>query len=89
MGRLNSFESVVLKDNSLSVKYTFLAESIAKRSQKTAQILGGQKMVNRTDKNSKNNRGETNKKDLENEIYLVWQGLKDDYRTYCGVTSFS
>ena len=42
-------------------------------------------MLNRTDKNNENNRGEINKKDLKNEIYPVWQGLQDDYRTYCGI----
>ena len=31
-------------------------------------------MLNRTDKNNENNRGEINKKDLKNEIYPVWQG---------------
>ena len=46
-------------------------------------------MLNRTDKNNENNRVEINKKDLKNEIYPVWQGLKDDYRTYCVINSFS
>lgn len=34
-------------------------------------------MLNRTDNNNENNRGEINKKDLETEIYLVWQGHVD------------
>ena len=68
------FESVTLKDNSVSVKYTFFAESVAKRSRKTKEIMEGQNMLNRTDKNNENNRGEINKKDLKNEIYPVWQG---------------
>lgn len=83
------FESVTLKDNSVSVKYTFFAQSVAKRSSKTREILGGVNMFNRTDENDQNNRGEFNKKDLKNEIYPVWQGLKDDYQTYCGIVSFS
>lgn len=33
-------------------------------------------------KPSVNNRGETKRKDLVNEICPSWQGLKDDYRTY-------
>ncbi|MBQ69543.1 hypothetical protein CL689_05725, partial [Candidatus Saccharibacteria bacterium] len=68
------FESVTLKDNSVSVKYTFFAESVAKRSRKTKEIMEGQNMLNRTDKDSENNRGKINKKDLKNEIYPVWQG---------------
>ena len=68
------FESVTLKDNSVSVKYTFFAESVAKKSRKTKKIMEGQNMLNRTVKNNENNRGETNKKDLKNEIYPVWQG---------------
>lgn len=68
------FESVTLKDNSVSVKYTFFAESVAKRSSKTKEIMEEQNMLNRTDKDDENNRGETNKKDLKNEIYPVWQG---------------
>ena len=51
--------------------------------------MEGQNMLNRTDENGENNRGEINKKDLKNEIYPVWQGLKDDYRTHCGVIGFS
>ena len=68
------FETVTLKDNSVSVKYTFFAESVAKRSRKTKEIMEEQNMLNRTDKNNENNRGEINKKDLKNEIYPVWQG---------------
>ena len=80
---------MTLKDNSVSVKYTFFAESVAKRSRKTKEIMEEQNMLNRTDKNNENNRVEINKKDLKNEIYPVWQGLQDDYRTYCGVICFS
>lgn len=45
-------------------------------------------MLNRTGKKEENNRGEINKKDLRNEIYPAWQGLQDDYRTYCCIASF-
>ena len=37
-------------------------------------------MLNRTDKDDENNRGEINKKDLKNEIYPVWQGWSDSNR---------
>ena len=48
-----------------------------------------QKMLNQTAKNEEINRGTGIKIDLKNEIYPVWQGLKDDYQTYCGIVSFS
>ena len=80
---------MTLKDNSVSVKYTFFAESVAKRSRKTKEIMEEQNMLNRTENNDKNNRVQINKKDLKNEIYPVWQGLHDDYRTYCGIVCFS
>lgn len=71
------FESVTLKDNSVSVKFTFFAESVARRSAKTKQIMKEKNMLNRTDNNNENNRGEINKKDLETEIYPVWQEWRD------------
>ena len=76
---------MTLKDNSVSVKYTFFAESVAKRSRKTKEIMEEQNMLNRTDKNYENNRGEINKKDLKNEIYPVWQGYIDEDRTFYSV----
>jgi len=67
------FFIVILKDNSVSVKYTFFAESVAKRSRKTKEIMKGEKMLNRTDKDCKNDRAQESKKDLETEVYPVWQ----------------
>ena len=46
-------------------------------------------MLNRTDKNNENNRGEINKKDLKNEIYPVWQGYMDEDRTLYSVRESS
>ena len=46
-----------------------------------------QKVLNQTAEKDEINRGEINKKDLKNEIYPVWQGLQDDYLTFCGVIS--
>ncbi len=62
------FDEIVYASNSVSVKLSFLAESIAKRSDETRQIMETQKVLNQTAKN---------------EIYPVWQGLRDDYQTYC------
>ena len=65
------------------------AELIAKYSSKTRELLGTQKSNDRTFTNSENNRGQNNEKSAENALYPLWQGLKDDYRTYCGIISFS
>ena len=82
------FDEIVYVGGSVSVKLSFLAESIAKRSDETRQIMETQKVLNQTAKNDEINSGQENKIDLKNEIYPVWQGLKDDYRTYCDVASF-
>ena len=42
-------------------------------------------MLNRTNNNNENNRGEINKKDLGTEIYPVWQGYMDEDRTFYSV----
>ena len=62
---------------------------IAKYSSKTRELLGTRKSNDRTFTNSENNRGQNNEKSAENALYPLWQGLKDDYRTYCGIISFS
>ena len=68
------FESATLKDNSVSVKYTFFAKAVSKKSSITKEIIRSKNLLNRTDKNDENNRGKINKIDLKNEIYPVWQG---------------
>lgn len=68
------FDEVVYMSGSVSVKLSFLAESIAKRSDETRQIMETQKVLNQTAENEEINRGIENKIDLKNEIYPVWQG---------------
>ena len=76
------FDEVVYMSGSVSVKLSFLAESIAKRSDETRQIMETQKVLNQTGESKQINRGVLNKIDLKNEIYPAWQGTKDDYQTY-------
>lgn len=71
------FDEIVYASNSVSVKLSFLAESIAKRSDETRQIMETQKVLNQTAEKDEINRGEINKKDLKNEIYPVWQGWQE------------
>lgn len=71
------FESATLKDNSVSVKYTFFAKAVSKKSSITKEIIRSKNLLNRTDKNDENNRGKINKIDLKNEIYPVWQGHEE------------
>ena len=68
------FNEIVYVGGSVSVKLSFLAESIVRRSDETRQIMETQKVLNQTAKNDENNRGQENKIDLKNEIYPVWQG---------------
>ena len=83
------FENIVFKNDTVSVSLKDRAELIAKYSSKTREVLGTQKSSDRTITNSENNRGQNNEKGAENALYPLWQGLKDDYRTYCGIISFS
>lgn len=69
------FDSVVYANNSVSVQLSFLAESIAKRSDETRQIMETQKTLNQTSKNDQINGGIKSTKDLENEIFPAWQGM--------------
>ena len=57
----------------LSVKLSFLAESIAKRSDETRQ-METQKCLTKPLKRNENNRGEINKKDLKNGSILFGRG---------------
>lgn len=80
------FDSVTYANNSVSVKLSFLAESITKRSAETRQIMETQKTLNQTGESKQINRGVINKKDLENEIFPVWQGYMDEDRTFYSVS---
>ena len=46
-------------------------------------------MNNQTLNNDQDNGGVDNKKALESAIRSIWQGLKDDYQTYCGIVCFT
>ena len=80
------FNEIVYVGGSVSVKLSFLAESIVRRSDETRQIMETQKVLNQTAKNDENNRGKINKKDLNTEIYPVWQGYMDEDRTFYSVS---
>ncbi len=68
------FDSVVYKDNAVSVTYSFFVQAIAEKSQKSRAIMEGENMLNRTNQNDPNNRGR-NEDDLQMELLSpVWQG---------------
>ena len=48
-----------------------------------------QKVLNQTAKSNEINRGQESKIDLKNEIYPAWQGLQDDYQTYCVLPNYT
>ena len=68
------FESATLKDNSVSVEYTFFAKAVSKKGSITKEIIRSKNLLNRTDENDENNRGQKDEKSAENALYPIWQG---------------
>jgi hypothetical protein len=75
------FDSVVYKDNSVSIKYSFLARSIVKRSAKTCKIMKEEIMLNQTIKNDTINRSQNTNETQFELLFLVWQGIADAFQT--------
>jgi hypothetical protein len=75
------FDSVTYMNNSVSVKYSFLAESIAKRSQESRIKQGGVNMLNQTNKKDLNDRGQSVENFENSEIFPVWQGHVECFAT--------
>ena len=71
------FDSVTFINNSLSVSYTYLAESIAQKSEKTRQIMEEQKMLNQTNKKDLINRGQTVENSRQELLFPIWQGYTE------------
>ena len=67
------FDEIVYASNSVSVNLKDRAELIAKYSSKTRELLGNQKLNDRTFTYSENNRGQNNEKSAENALYPLWQ----------------
>ena len=68
------FDSVVYENNSVSVKYSYFAESVAQKSNESRKILGGQNMLNQTNKNDLINRGQTVENFENSPLFPIWQG---------------
>lgn len=73
----------------IDTNYTHFVQMIAQRSAETREIMASIKTINRTDENEENIRAQETKNNAEIALHPVWQGLKDDYRTHCGIVSFS
>ena len=71
------FDSVTYTNNSVSVKLSFLAESIAKRSEETRQIMETQKTLNQTTKNDLHDRGQNVENSEILPLFPVWQGHEE------------
>lgn len=71
------FDEMTVDSNSVSVKYTKLARSIAKRNEESRVIMQTVNFTNQTSKNNKNNRGEGYEKSAKLALYPVWQGRQD------------
>ncbi len=83
------FDSIVYKADSISANYTEFVESIAQTVAESNQKLKEANMLNRTDKKDPVYRGQNHENVQMDLLRPVWQGLQDDYRTYCGIVSFS
>lgn len=71
------FDSVVYENNSVSVKYSYFAESVAQKSNESRKILGGQNMLNQTNKNDLINRGQTVENFENSPLFPIWQGHEE------------
>jgi hypothetical protein len=80
------FQSIVADNDTISVNLTPLAAEIAKNSEKTRKVLSMQNTIHRTIKKAPDNRGND---EAITPLCAIWQGLMDDYRTYCGIVCFS
>jgi site-specific DNA recombinase len=68
------FDSVIYKDNTISVTHSFFVQAIAEKSQKSREIMEGKNMLNRTGNNDSKNRGEVVEKLQLDLLCPVWQG---------------
>lgn len=83
------FDSIVYKAGSISVNYTDFVETIAHTVAESKRKLKEANMLNRTDKKDPNNRGQNCENIQMDLLRPVWQGLQDDYRTFCDVVRIS
>lgn len=82
------FDSVTYANNSVSVKLSFLAESITKRSAETRQIMKTQKTLNQTGESKQINRGVINKKDLKMRSFLFGRSFRKSTKPIYCIISF-
>jgi site-specific DNA recombinase len=68
------FKSIVYINNSISVTYSFLADSIALKSKETREIMAVQNIVNQTNKKDPNNGGRSVDNLQLALLRPVWQG---------------
>ena len=71
------FDEIVYEGNFVSVKYRFLAQSIANRSLKTKEILEDSEMLNQTTKKDPNDRGQSVEKSTQELLFPIWQGHEE------------
>ncbi len=71
------FASMVVEVDSVSVKFTKLAQAIAAKSLESRRIMQALNKVNQTAQNMPNNRGEIQKTQLDAALCPVWQGRRD------------
>ena len=68
------FDEITYEGQAVSVKYRFLAQSIAKRSLQTKEILKEEDVLNQTTKNNLVNRGRSGENIENSLLFPIWQG---------------
>lgn len=71
------FHSMTVKDGSISVTFTKLAQAIAEKSEESRDIMQGPKSGDRTTKNDPSNRYDEGHLESENGLHSIWLGWED------------
>ncbi len=68
------FETMRSKGNTVSVKYTKLAQVIANKSEESREILQTLKLLDRTNQNKRSNRDRNSENEVFQALQPIWQG---------------
>lgn len=68
------FDEIVYANNTVSVKYSFLANSIAEKVKITKEIMEDKAMLNQTNKKDLTNRGQNAENFNQELLFSAWQG---------------
>lgn len=79
------FDEIVYANNTISVKYSFLANSIAEKVKITKEIMEDKTMLNQTNKKDLTNRGRNAENFNQELLFSAWQAYVTVGGTLCGI----